>query len=209
MAGIVKVRLITAAAFAVVAGIATLRFGHIGVGRFVWLAATWLNFVIRAPHLPDAKAIPVTLNRRDRQEQLLLGGMFATMLVLPLIHLATGLFTFANYTIPQWAVWIGAAIQPLAIWLFWRSHADLGRNWSASLEVREDHKLIDHGVYARIRHPMYSSIWLSALSQPLLIQNWIAGALIILAFAAMMRAEFSDAYADYCRRTGRFLPKLG
>lgn len=149
-----------------------------------------------------------------------MGGMFATMLVLPLIHLATGLFTFANYTIPQWAVWIGAAIQPLAIWLFWRSHADLGRNWSASLEVREDHKLIDHGVYARIRHPMYSSIWLSALSQPLLIQNWIAGALIILAFAAMsalripreeamMRAESSDVYADYCRRTGRFLPKLG
>ena len=33
---------------------------------------------------------------------------------------------------------------------------DLGTNWSITLEVREQHRLISHGVYRRIRHPMYS-----------------------------------------------------
>ncbi|MGC4251382.1 MAG: isoprenylcysteine carboxylmethyltransferase family protein [Sphingobium sp.] len=41
------------------------------------------------------------------------------------------------------------------------------------------------GIYARIRHPMYAAIWISTLAQPLLIHNWIAGALVVPAFTAM------------------------
>jgi protein-S-isoprenylcysteine O-methyltransferase Ste14 len=40
----------------------------------------------------------------------------------------------------------------LAVWLFWRSHADLGRNWSPSLELREGHELVTEGVYRYVRH---------------------------------------------------------
>ena len=112
----------------------------------------------------------------------------------------------------------GALLQVPCLWLFWRSHADLGRNWSPGLEVREDHSLITRGVYARIRHPMYAAIWISVLAQPLLIQNWIAGFLVAPAFAAMwfirvpkeeamMRLQFGKAWEAYCVRAGRLLPR--
>ena len=45
------------------------------------------------------------------------------------------------------------------------AHADLGLNWSITLEMRKGHELIVHGVYRRIRHPMYAAIFLFAVAQ--------------------------------------------
>ena len=46
----------------------------------------------------------------------------------------------------------------IGLWLFYRSHADLGTNWSITLEVREGHRLITQGVYRGVSHPMYSAL---------------------------------------------------
>ncbi|NOT29051.1 MAG: isoprenylcysteine carboxylmethyltransferase family protein [Planctomycetes bacterium] len=54
-----------------------------------------------------------------------------------------------------------------------RSHADLGTNWSITLEVREQHTLVTRGVYARVRHPMYTALLLYALGQWLVVPNWL------------------------------------
>jgi len=83
--------------------------------------------------------------------------------------------------------------------------------------VREGHGLVTHGVYAFVRHPMYAAIPLSALSQPLLIHNWIAGFLVIPAFVAlcfvripleeaMLREHFGAAYDTYVASTWRIFP---
>ena len=135
-------------------------------------------------------------------------------MVLPLLYLATPFLAFTNYSLAAWATWTGTIAQLPFLWLFWRSHADLGRNWSPGLEVRQDHALVTSGVYAWTRHPMYVAIWMSALAQPLLIYNWIAGALVIPACAAlwfvrvpneeaMMRETFGAAYDDYAGKVGR------
>lgn len=200
--------------------LALVRWQENGWGAAVWLAALAVMTIIRAPHARAARLNTIVTARKDTMEQALLAGMVLTMMVLPLIQLATGLFAFADYVLPDWATAIGALLQIPFLWLFWRSHADLGRNWSVSLEVRKEHRLVTHGVYALIRHPMYAAIWLSALAQPLLIHNWIGGALVIPAFAAMwflrvpreeamVREEFGEAYDAYCQRTGRLFPKLG
>ena len=97
------------------------------------------------------------------------------MLVLPLTFVLSDQPKFANYTFMPWLAWLGAAVFALALWLFYRTHHDLGRNWSVTLEIREQHKLITSGVYSRLRHPMYSAFWLWALAQALLLPNWIAG----------------------------------
>ena len=62
---------------------------------------------------------------------------------------------------------------------------DLGGNWSATLEIRERHSLVTHGVYRRVRHPMYAAHWLWGIAQALLIQNWIAGVGGLLFFAPL------------------------
>jgi Phospholipid methyltransferase len=99
--------------------------------------------------------------------------------LIPLIYSLTSWLDFTNY---RWSpatkarvgsigtVWLGATI-----WLFWRSHRDLGKNWSPSLEISAQQTLITHGVYRTIPHPMYASGWLLSLAQALLLQNWVAG----------------------------------
>jgi len=106
-----------------------------------------------------------------------------------------------------------------ALWLFYRSHADLGLNWSVSLELRKGHELVKRGVYRSIRHPMYASIWLWCLAQGLLLENWLAGWYALMAFALMyfvrtpreermMREAFGQEYADYMGQTGRLFPRI-
>lgn len=198
--------------------LAALRWRENGWGSLVWLLVMVAMFVIRTPHSLRNRANVVVDARKDGMEIALLAGMFLAMMVLPLLYLALGLFRFADYDMPEWATWIGALAQIPYLWLFWRSHADLGRNWSPGLEVREDHALVTNGVYGRIRNPMYAAIWISALAQPLLIHNWIAGFLVVPAFAAMwfirvpneeamMRARFGAAWDAYCARAGRLFPK--
>ena len=111
----------------------------------------------------------------DGLERALLVIVFAGCILLPVIYLATDWLAFADYRLPDWIAMAGSATMVAALWLFWRSHSDLGRNWSRSLELRTDHRLIRSGVYRTIRHPMYAAILLFGLAQGLLLQNWLAG----------------------------------
>jgi protein-S-isoprenylcysteine O-methyltransferase Ste14 len=186
-------------------------------GEWVWLAGFVISFVIRFPHVQANKANTITTSAHDRSERILLPGMFLAMMLLPLVTIATPFLDFAAYQLPGWVIGPAVVLQVAYLWLFWRSHADLGRNWSPGLETRSEHQIVDSGVYARIRHPMYAAIWLHALSQPLLVQNWIGGAFILVAFSAMyfirvpreeamLVERFGEAYQAYMTRTGRLWP---
>jgi protein-S-isoprenylcysteine O-methyltransferase Ste14 len=109
--------------------------------------------------------------------------------------------------------------SPDGLWLFRRSHKDLGRQWSASLEIRESHQIVRAGVYRRIRHPMYASFWLWALAQAFLLPNAVAAlsglvAIAILFFTRidyeerMLTEAFGDDYVAYMRETKRIIPGL-
>lgn len=159
------------------------------------------------------------LRRSGRLEIALLVIVTVGTLLLPILYLFTPLLSFADYDLPTAVPWCGAAVMVAALWLFWRSHADLGRHWSITLEVRRDHQLINHGVYRWIRHPMYLSIWLFSLAQALLLGNWLAGWSALVTFAplylvrtpreeALMCEHFGDDYRNYMARTGRLLPRL-
>lgn len=209
--------IVTAAAGLTLLLFALLRWRENGWGALVWLAACIAMFAIRMPHSLRNRDNIVVNARTDATEKLLLSAMFLAMMLLPLVHLATPLLAFADYRLPDWTTATGAALQIPFLWLFWRSHADLGRNWSPGLEVRDEHSLVTGGIYGRIRHPMYAAIWISALAQPLLIHNWIAGALVVPAFAAMwflripreermMADRFGAEWTAYCARTGRLWP---
>ncbi|MBL7959324.1 isoprenylcysteine carboxylmethyltransferase family protein, partial [bacterium] len=131
--------------------------------------------------------------------------------------LFTPVLSFADYIMPPVVSWFGIILMPIALWLFWRSHADLGSNWSVTLEIRQGHELVTDGVYKYIRHPMYAAIWLFGLGQGLLLQNWLAGWSALLGFAIMyfirtpqeekmMCDFFGQAYLQYMQRTKRIFP---
>lgn len=143
---------------------------------------------------------------------------FVGMQVTPVLYVLTSWLDFADYDLPTWAGWAGAVAFAVALWLVWRSHADLGRNWSASLQVRDGHSLVTQGVYRHIRHPIYAAQWLWCVAQALLLQNWIAGLGGLLSFLPvylyrvpreeqMMLEHFGDQYRSYMDRTGRVIPR--
>jgi protein-S-isoprenylcysteine O-methyltransferase Ste14 len=185
----------------------------------VFLIGFVVFFWIRHVFINRTKGEKKAVRRFDRLEKVLLFLMFPPTLLFPLLYLLTPWLEFADYRLPWLVPWFGAAVMAASLWLFWRSHADLGQNWSVSLELREGHQLVTQGVYRRIRHPMYASIWLWAIAQGMLLENWLAGWSIVPAFAAMyllrtpreeelMCEVFGDEYRQYMRRTGRLLPRL-
>lgn len=120
---------------------------------------------------------------------------------------------------PVWLRWSGAGfVVPAMAALLWIHHT-LGTNFSPTLVVREQHQLITHGPYRWVRHPMYSAIFLFAVSVCLLTANWFIGLittlLILLIIVlripkeeAMMIEAFGDQYREYMKHTGRLIPRF-
>lgn len=185
----------------------------------IYFVAIIIEMIIRAPLNKQRKQEKMSEQRVTRQEKTLLGLLFLGMFFLPIIYAATSWLDSANYTLPLWAGWLGVLLIAGAVFVFWRAHADLGLNWSPSLEIRERHELITRGIYGVIRHPMYASQWLWVLAQPLLLQNWIAGFINLFIFIPfyflrvkaeeqLMIEKFGDQYQDYMKRVGAILPKF-
>jgi protein-S-isoprenylcysteine O-methyltransferase Ste14 len=91
----------------------------------------------------------------------------------------------------------------------------LGRNWSATVTVKESHTLIRTGPYRYVRHPIYSGILLALLGTAVAIGERrgfvaVAVALVGIAWKASveerrMRETFPE-YAQYRRKTAALVP---
>jgi len=138
---------------------------------------------------------------------------------VPLIWVVSPAFSFAEYPLYAGLLVAGVVCLVAGLWLFYRSHADLGTNWSITLEVREGHRLVTHGIYRHVRHPMYLALLLYSLGQTLVIPNWVAGPSYLVTFGVLfvlrvgpeerlMREEFGKDYESYMARTRRLVPGL-
>jgi protein-S-isoprenylcysteine O-methyltransferase Ste14 len=184
----------------------------------VFLAGFIVYVGVRGAFERRTSGIEKTVTRTDALERVLLLFVGVASLLLPMLYLFTPWLNLADYRLSNLTRWCGTAVMGLALWLFWRSHADLGQNWSRTLELRRGHQLVQHGVYRFVRHPMYASIFLWDLAQGLLLQNWLAGWSALVTFAVlysvrtpreeqMMSEFFGQEYRDYMRHTGRLVPR--
>ena len=184
----------------------------------IFLAGFIVGSVMRKVYTFRARGSK-TANRRKSVLDIVLIIAGGVGLAAPLFYLFTSWLDFADYDLPGWLGWVGTAVFAGALLLLWRSHADLGRNWSATLKVREGHTLVTAGVYRYMRHPMYSAHWLWAIAQALLIENWLAGLALLVTFLPlcliripreeeMMLESFGEEYRQYMNHTGRLIPRL-
>ena len=138
---------------------------------------------------------------------------------VPLVWVVSPVLSFADYPLRPSPFVAGLVALAVGLFLFHRSHADLGTNWSITLEVREKHTLVTEGIYRAIRHPMYLGLLLYGAGQALVVPNWIAGPSYLVAMAflfalrvgpeeRMMREEFGRGYETYMARTKRLVPGL-
>jgi protein-S-isoprenylcysteine O-methyltransferase Ste14 len=172
--------------------------------------------VIRDPHGQRSRGIKVTKSRKGPLETVLLTLAVLSFFV-PFIWIATPVLAFADYPLRPVPFVAGILCFVLGLWLFDRSHAHLGTNWSITLEVREKHQLVTRGLYRHVRHPMYLALLLYSAGQALVLPNWVAGPSYGVAFALlfvfrvgpeerMMLEEFGRDYEAYMARTKRLVP---
>lgn len=180
------------------------------------IAATVAMVAIRAPHGHRSRTVKVARSAKGALETVLLTIAWMSFFV-PIAWIAFDAFPFAEYELRPVPLVAGALLLVVGLWLFHRSHADLGTNWSITLEVRESHTLVTRGVYSKIRHPMYTSLFLQAAGQALAVPNWVAGPsylaalLLLVAFRLgaeerMMRERFGAEWDAYAARTKRLVP---
>lgn len=187
--------------------------------KILFLIGFVVSSVIRAPYARRLRRDRIVDDRVTGLDKLLLLLTSIGMIFVPLLYTLTPWLDFADYRLPVWAGWLGVAALTGTLWLFWRSHADLGRNWFLSLQIREEHALVTEGVFRHIRHPMYASQWLWGMAQTLLLQNWIAGLSGLAGFLPlyllrvpreeqMLLEHFGEAYRSYMIQTGRVIPRF-
>jgi protein-S-isoprenylcysteine O-methyltransferase Ste14 len=151
-------------------------------------------------------------------ERVVLISIFIGIWVLPIVYLATGWLDRLDYHMPAGMSLLGAGFFLMSLWLRYRSQKDLDRNWSPSLVIWEGHQLVTEGVYTYIRHPLYASLGLWGIAQPLLLHNWAAGWAGLFAVGlvyivrlpreeAMLESHFGESYTRYRQQTGAIIPR--
>ncbi|MFX0107130.1 MAG: methyltransferase [Candidatus Hodarchaeota archaeon] len=155
------------------------------------------------------------------------GGIAAALSIIILGFLVSsvlylvGLSWMDWFQVPQYPIWLRLAgvflvliVIPLLTWI----HRELGKQYSAVLEIKQDHQLITTGPYKRVRHPMYTVLILFSFGMSLVTANAliiIFSVLLMLVFPFWVRIEekkmietFGDEYIEYMKRTGRFFPSI-
>jgi protein-S-isoprenylcysteine O-methyltransferase Ste14 len=188
------------------------------IGKVTILVASVVMVVIRAPHGRQSRRVNVARSYKGRLEVALLTLVWVAFF-LPLIWIVSPVFSFADYALPPWSLGGGVVCLAAGLWLFHRSHADLGKYWSITLELRQEHRLVTKGIYRHIRHPMYTALFLYSVGQALVVPNGVVGPSYLVTFAILfacrLRAEermmldaFGNEYAAYMARTKRLVPGI-
>jgi protein-S-isoprenylcysteine O-methyltransferase Ste14 len=100
----------------------------------------------------------------------------------------------------------------LAIW----ARVHIGRNWSSSPALKEDHELITSGPYSLIRHPIYTGVILATFGSTLASPAWLIMFFVVSALfiwrvhveEALMIKQFPDKYPAYMKRTWALVPYI-
>lgn len=145
-------------------------------------------------------------------------GMF--LWFSPLIYLLNPRWMdWSKMGLPESLRWVGVLLGVLCVagiyWLF----SSIGTGITPTSATREQHRLVTHGPYRWVRHPLYTIGSSLFIAFGMMADNWFIAVLGILAFIAMavrtpkeeanLIEKFGDEYREYMKRTGRFFPKLG
>ena len=191
-----------------------------GVFRWVMIAGFVAVVAVTAPHRVRAATNEKLDRRREGAFMLATLRPVAAALWLAIIAfmINPALMAWSSVALPLWLRWTGVAFWALSIALLLWTLPALGRNLTDTVVTRREHTLVTRGPYRWIRHPFYVAMALVTLASALIAANWfifISGVVVLSLLALRSRVEeeqlaarFGDAYLDYRRRTGRFLPKL-
>ena len=123
---------------------------------------------------------------------------------------------FVPHTTLVYSIGLAMAIAGAALAIC--SRALLGRNWSATVQLKQEHELVTRGPYRWVRHPIYTGLLLMFLGNAVMVGDWrglLAVAIVFASFWRKYRLEeawlgrhFGEPYRLYQARTKALIPAL-
>lgn len=114
--------------------------------------------------------------------------------------------------------WIGASLTLAGLLFSVWARVHLGRNWSRSVTIKEDHELIVSGPYALVRHPIYTGLFLAFIGTDLAVGQLRAVLAFVLIAVSIgyklrleeqwMREQFGAKYETYSGRVKALVPHV-
>lgn len=158
------------------AGTFSYAYGWLLMGiLFVPMFVAGLVMMAKNPELLQKR-----LNAKEKlEEQSLVVKLSGLMFLVGFVLAGLGV-RFGWYVLPRYAVIIGAVVFLTAYVLYaevLRENTYLSR----TIEVQENQKVIDTGLYGIVRHPMYSATLLLFLSMPIVLGS-VYAFLVFLAY---------------------------
>ena len=119
------------------------------------------------------------LNAKEEEKEQKMVVKLSGLLFIAAFIVAGLNWRFSWYILPNWVVWISAVIF-LVCYLLYAEVLRENTYLSRTIEVQENQKVIDTGLYGIVRHPMYSATTLLFLAMPLVLASPISFAIILL-----------------------------
>ncbi len=134
-------------------------------------------------------------------------GLFAQLLLPEMLPIRD------NPVIPRVT---GAILFTFGLLIAMLARLELGNNWSdiETGRVKQNHMLVNQGVYRYIRHPIYAGDLAMLLGFELCLNSWLVIAVVIIAVPTIYKAlseekvlaETVTGYQAYRAQTKRFIP---
>ena len=113
------------------------------------------------------------LNAKEEEEEQKTVVKLSGLLFI-LAFVVAGLnWRFGWWVLPNWAVWVAAGVF-LASYILYAEVLRENTYLSRTIEVQENQKVIDTGLYGIVRHPMYMATTVLFLAMPLVLASPIS-----------------------------------
>lgn len=199
-------------------------FGLLLVGLLLFVPAGTINYpnawlligILFVPMLVagivmmfrDTELLKKRLNAKEKEKEqkavlILSGLMFLSAFIVAGLN-----FRFQWIVIPSWLVYMAAAVF-LAAYLMYAEVLRENAYLSRTIEVQDNQKVIDTGLYGVIRHPMYCATLFLFLSMGIVLGSPISF-VILLAYIPIIALRISNeekvlkrdlpGYEEYCKR---------
>ncbi len=177
---------------------------------FVWLIyALWIIYVVYM----TLATIGV---KRDTHSHLVQSFVLLLAIIVSFLLPHLPIFRFLSFA-PGSPVLssLGVIICIAGIVVSVQARRHLGRNWSQTVAVKEDHELVTSGPYRYIRHPMYAGGLASCIGSAMVCGGvwiflfFILGGLFLWRVGAedeLLARQFPKEYPDYKKRTKKLIP---
>ena len=170
---------------------------------FVPMAVAGIVMMAKNPELLRKRLNAKEKEAEQKSVVAMSGLLFVTAFVLAGLN-----WRFGWYVLPNWVVWV-AAVLFLASYLLYAEVMRENTYLSRTVEVQDNQKVIDTGLYGIVRHPMYMATTVMFLTMPLVLGSPISF-LIMLGYIPVIAKRIAneeevlekglEGYQDYKKK---------